>query len=217
MKATKRLRVLCVGRAGVGKSSLINRVFSVKEAVVSDWKPGHADIEQEFTCSAGNQAFLLHDSEGFEPGDTKTFDIVSRFVLQRRNSSVSHKDRLHAVWLCAEMPRAGGRIFEAGDEKLLKLAYETQTPLVVVFTKYDLLVRTKWAELHEDQAGRYSEDLDKRSKQEAEKALHTCVKFLERTVKGMNIQMPRYVTVSTHPDYETGISPLVEVTCNSSS
>jgi len=68
---------------------------------------------------------------------------------------------------------------------------------VVVFTKYDLLLRTKKAELQEDQAGRYTEDLDIRSKQEAEKALHTCVKFLERTVKGLNIQMPRYVTVSS--------------------
>jgi len=68
---------------------------------------------------------------------------------------------------------------------------------VVVFTKYDLLLRTKVAELQEDQGGRYSEDLDMRSKQEAQKALNTCVKFLERTVKGMNIQMPRYVTVSS--------------------
>jgi len=62
-------------QAGVG-----TRVFRMKEAVrsqmaelavVSNWRPGHADIEQEFTCSAGNQRSLLHDFMGFEPGTPK--------------------------------------------------------------------------------------------------------------------------------------------------
>jgi len=35
--------------------------------------------------------------------------------------------RLTDTRLCTETPRAGGRIFEAGDEKLLQLAHRTQS------------------------------------------------------------------------------------------
>ena len=58
---------------------------------------GEADIENEFT-SAENQSFVIHDSKGFEAGDTENFEVVSKFVRQRRNKSLPLKDRLHAVW-----------------------------------------------------------------------------------------------------------------------
>jgi hypothetical protein len=58
---------------------------------------GEADIERELT-SAENQFFVLHDSKGFEPGNTKTFDIVRDFIVKRRDKDLPLKDRLHAVW-----------------------------------------------------------------------------------------------------------------------
>jgi len=58
---------------------------------------GEANIKTEFTSD--NNAFLvLHDSKGFEPGDTTTFDIVSGFIKERRKEGISLKDQLHAVW-----------------------------------------------------------------------------------------------------------------------
>jgi hypothetical protein len=38
-----------------------------------------------------------------------------------------HATMLTGARLCTETPRAGGRIFEAGDENLLRLAYRTQS------------------------------------------------------------------------------------------
>jgi hypothetical protein len=95
--------------------------------------------------------------------------------------------------LCTETPRAGGRVFETGDEKLLKLARTTESaflttttvvllrhdgfiftesaPIVVVFTKYDRLVRTKKAELKEDEEDLSPDELDRKSREEAKKAL----------------------------------------------
>jgi hypothetical protein len=35
---------------------------------------------------------------GFEPGDTKTFDIVNTFITERLDKDLPLKDRLHAVW-----------------------------------------------------------------------------------------------------------------------
>jgi hypothetical protein len=56
-----------------------------------------AEIEKEFT-SDENEFLALHDSEGFEPFDTETFDIASTFIKDRRNPSLPLKDQLHAIW-----------------------------------------------------------------------------------------------------------------------
>jgi hypothetical protein len=66
-------------------------------ASVSDWKPGDADIEKEFTSSE-NKHFVLHDSKGFEAGSPKTFHDVDRFIRRRSHSQLALKDQLHAVW-----------------------------------------------------------------------------------------------------------------------
>jgi hypothetical protein len=64
--------------------------------LVSHIKPGEADIDKEFS-SEQNKFFFLHDSKGFEPGDTTTFDIVTKFILERCEKE-ELKDRLHAIW-----------------------------------------------------------------------------------------------------------------------
>jgi len=58
---------------------------------------GEANIETEF---ASNEIpfLVLHDSIGFEPGDTTTFDIVSNFIRERRKEGLSLKDQLHVMW-----------------------------------------------------------------------------------------------------------------------
>jgi hypothetical protein len=59
-------------------------------------EPGEATIDKGYT-SKENPFFILHDSQGFEPGDNGTFGIVSKFIEQRRNESLL-RDQLHAVW-----------------------------------------------------------------------------------------------------------------------
>jgi len=148
-------------QSGVGKSSLINQVFGISNAVgtrdttitatdylllqsVSHYKPGESDIQQEHV-SPENQFFVLHDSKGFEPGDLSNFKVVRAFLEQRSRLGLPLKDRVHGLWcvyfsldsdpavaslivirLCTETPTAGGRVFETGDEQLLKYAHEIQ-------------------------------------------------------------------------------------------
>jgi hypothetical protein len=94
---------------------LINRIFGIDATVramtrecppltelavdqsVEHWKLGETEIERELT-SAENRFLVLHDSNGFEPGSYKTFDVVNRFIKQRRNESRPLKDQLHAIW-----------------------------------------------------------------------------------------------------------------------
>jgi len=164
--------------------------------IVEDSRPGEADIEKEFT-SQENKLFVLHDSEGFEPGNEKTFSTVDGFIRRRREASLV-KDQLHAVWLCTELPAAGGRAFETGDESLLQLTHQTRTPIVVVFTKSDKVFESKKIELQEDNQDLVGKDLDDRSKEEAKKVHDACVQSLKSIVSGMKppIPEPRYVKVS---------------------
>ena len=66
---------------------------------------------------------------------------------------------------------------------------------MVIFTKYDLLIRTKVSELQEDHVAENL--LAKQSEEESKNALNKCVDLLDRTVKSRNIPMPPYVTVSS--------------------
>ncbi|KAJ7932892.1 hypothetical protein B0H13DRAFT_1856502 [Mycena leptocephala] len=210
--------VLNPTQSGVGKSSLINCVFDVDDAViiipeshckkkVSDFNPGDADIDKEIT-SERNKLFVLHDSKGFEPADLTTFNVVRDFIIRRSNNQLELKDRLHAVWLCIKTPFAGGRVLEAGDEKFLQLAQEykaarglalmSPVPVVVVFTKYDILVRKP----------DYTED-------KAKAEFMGYVKSLETAVDRLGIKMPPYINVTVpKPGKRAGIniSKLVEIT-----
>ena len=69
--------------------------------------------------------------------------------------------------------------------------------MVVVFTKYDQLLRSKKAELEEDGARPDSEDLEKRSKEEAKRALDVCVESLKQAMVRTQTPMPRYEKVSS--------------------
>ncbi|KAF8264392.1 hypothetical protein EI94DRAFT_1805870 [Lactarius quietus] len=190
-----RIRLLTIGRSGVGKSSLINRVFGIRLPLeVEAYKPGEPDIQQEYV-SPENQLFVLHDSKGFEPGDLSNFETVCEFLLQRSRQEMPPNETIHSIWLCIETSPVGGRVHEIGDEKLLKFAHEKQIPIVLVFTQYDRLVRTKEFQL------RGIRDMDlthrrERSVEEARKAFEETLRSLQSTMDQYRIPMPPYVTVS---------------------
>ncbi|KAH8977265.1 hypothetical protein EDB92DRAFT_1891264 [Lactarius akahatsu] len=211
LKTVERFRILSVGRSGVGKSSLINRVFGIDAAHVEDNKPGEADIQQEFV-SPDNRFFVLHDSKGFEPGDLSNFDTVREFIKQRSRPELPLGERIHGLWLCTETPTAGGRVFETGDEKLLQFAHKDQVPIVIVFTQYDRLVRTKEAELKEEHPNMDPTRLHDRGMEEAQKAFQECLQSLKRTMNRLGIPMPRYARVSVRPHHQEDVSSLVKVT-----
>ncbi|KAF8351818.1 kinase-like domain-containing protein [Amanita rubescens] len=132
-----RFRILIVGRSGTGKSSLINAIFKASLAEVRHDEAGRADIDKGIT-SPHNEHLIIHDSEGYEPGNEEKFRVLERFIAERSQKDAI-AERLHAIWLCVTVPYAGNRMFEEGDEKIFKLN-RNKVPIIVVFTKLDLLV-----------------------------------------------------------------------------
>ncbi|KAJ7027080.1 hypothetical protein C8F04DRAFT_95088 [Mycena alexandri] len=135
-----RLRVLVVGKSGAGKSSLISFAFGVKMESVSDGARGVSDINNAIE-SPQNPRFVLHDSMGFEPGETENLRSVEDFLKARSGEAVPLKHQVHIIWLCIRVPDSGSRVFETGDEELLTLAFKLNVPVVVIFTQYDVLLK----------------------------------------------------------------------------
>ena len=107
-------------------------------------------------------------------------------------------------------------MLETGDDQLLQFAHNHQgafstspvtlqstqavyyraVPIVIVFTQYDRLVRSKELELRQKHPGMRATELRERSVGEAGKAFEYCLQLLKRSMKLLGIPMPSYATAS---------------------
>ena len=86
---------------GLSKASswlITNLTFQI----VSHGAVGKCNINDELYSSDENKRFVLHDSMGFEPGDEGHFDMVIKFLNDRKKKP-DIKDQVHAVW-CENSP-----------------------------------------------------------------------------------------------------------------
>ncbi|KAF8329053.1 hypothetical protein F5887DRAFT_120086 [Amanita rubescens] len=175
-----KFRILIIGHSGAGKSSLINATF---QASLTDVQHGRlADINREFV-SPHNKHLTLHDSQGYDQGNSEKFDVLQRFITKyTKKEPVS--ERLHAIWLCIAVPFPGDRILEIGDEKIFKL-YRYTVPIVVVFTKFDL-----YMERLEQDGLKLAEILFKRNYDQ----------ILENLTESMACQIPYALVTISQPE-----------------
>jgi hypothetical protein len=181
--------------------------------------------------SPQNQYFVLHDSQGFEPGDLSNFETVSKFVQERSGPELPLCERIHGLWyvkvFCPQpMPltQSSGSVQRLPQLAVVYLRRETRSysslhtsikvrfrpcrptpqptddhqsvPLVIVFTQYDRLVRTKEAELREDYPQMDRDQLRELSLKDAQEAFDICLKSLQGSSNRLRIPMPRYARVS---------------------
>ncbi|KAF5344988.1 hypothetical protein D9756_011293 [Leucocoprinus leucothites] len=146
-----KFRVLIIGRANAGKTSILQRVCDTTESPVIYRRNGSKKeeikldpsmdrsehrIEDEIIFSS-HDGYVFHDSRGFESGGVEELKIVQNFVRQKSGEKLL-ASRLHAIWYCIPMDNQRPEL----DLKHFKdICPDQNVPVFAVFTKYDQFKR----------------------------------------------------------------------------
>ncbi|KAF6825807.1 hypothetical protein CMUS01_09690 [Colletotrichum musicola] len=132
-------QILICGLTGVGKSTLLNRVFGIQMTQAESDQRGHHDIERAFE-SDQHPGIIIHDSKGYQAGNDKEFTAFKRF-LRSRSYKPKASQNLHAIWLCIDTDK-DLPVQSALVSILRKVAsIAPTTPIVIVGTKKDMFLR----------------------------------------------------------------------------
>ncbi|KAG1894749.1 uncharacterized protein F5891DRAFT_1194905 [Suillus fuscotomentosus] len=162
-----RFRILVVGRANAGKTTILQRVCNTRDnpeiyngagkkidlaVIAASRERGLHDIENEMVFRS-NPGFIFHDSRGFESGGESEFIKVKTFIADRSKEG-KITNRLHAIWYCIPMDEAH-RSFTAGEQKFFSQCdtgseSQSSVPVIVVFTKFDALYDVAYSQLRRE-------------------------------------------------------------------
>ncbi|KAI6143232.1 GTP-binding protein [Pisolithus tinctorius] len=151
MKNIKRFRVLVMGRANAGKTTVLQRVCnSTEKPEIFDAKGnkrGYHNIENELMFKS-NPGFVFHDSCGFEAGAAEEFDQMKDFVIDRA-ATVRVNERIHVIWFCIPMTE-NCRTVTAAEQKFFNQCDTGHVPVIVLLTKADALSLDAFQELEDE-------------------------------------------------------------------
>ncbi|KAG9036447.1 hypothetical protein FRB95_008745 [Tulasnella sp. JGI-2019a] len=141
-----RIRILIMGTAGVGKTTILQKicsetdtpivrnpegeVISSPDSLVPTTARGLHDINLEITYPS-RPGFVFHDSRGIECGSANELNEMREFLIQRAKNATN---AIHVIWYCISansdrpLVPAERQFFERDMGKV---------PVVVIFTKLD--------------------------------------------------------------------------------
>ena len=124
-----RATVAVLGRAGAGKSTLINAVFGAGVAETGVGAPVTGSLAE---YRVPGSSLTLLDSWGLELGG-QALEGASRLVAEEieRRAALPVGEALHAVWYCVD---TSSDRFEPAEEELVRRC-ATHVPTIVVLTK----------------------------------------------------------------------------------
>ncbi|KAI0422110.1 hypothetical protein F5X98DRAFT_326877 [Xylaria grammica] len=164
----KNCRVLVCGRAGVGKSTLINKVFGSIVTEESSADHGIHDVDEGFEMDT-LPGLIVHDSRGFQSGATEEIELLEKFV-KKRATAAKPEDRLDAIWFCIDVPST--RVVHEADRKIFDILdkYARAVPVILVRTMKDRFINEHYGAAREqlEDAGYTGEELDRRARAQAE-------------------------------------------------
>ncbi|KAJ8581803.1 hypothetical protein M405DRAFT_831779 [Rhizopogon salebrosus TDB-379] len=158
-KKFTRFRILVVGRANAGKTTLLQKVCNTTEkplildgkgnkidadVVRSSVDRGYHDINNELVFQS-NPGFVFHDSCGFEAGGEDEFKKMKESVSERA-STRKLNERIHAIWYCIPVDEYH-RAITTAEERFFSECDTDDVPVIVVFTKFDALSAVALGEL----------------------------------------------------------------------
>ena len=143
----KKPNILVCGATGVGKSSLINDLFEMKEAIVGEnGRPETVGIRK---YTSANSTVNLYDSEGYEVGDLEKNsryyrEIISYIDKKREKFPEKMEEHIHEAWYCIS---AGNKRILDIDKKLIREIESKQVAVMILVTKVDLVDETELGDL----------------------------------------------------------------------
>lgn len=156
-----RFRVLIIGRANAGKTTILQRVCGTTEVpkvrdkygkkievyVQGSLERGEHDIENEITFRS-NPRYVFHDSRGFEAGRIDELKKVESFIAERAKAR-RLGDRIHAIWYCIPMTDRARAITTAEDSFFTRCG-TSNVPVIAIFSKLDGLDPVAYGQLRKE-------------------------------------------------------------------
>ena len=118
--------VAIIGFPNVGKSTLVNRLTSTRQAVVHETQ-GTTRDRKEFICEWNGKHFLLIDTGGVDIADPSP---ITRQIADQARAAIKEADLV----LFVVDARVG---VTPGDEEIAQILRESHTPVLVIANKVD--------------------------------------------------------------------------------
>ncbi|KAG6877284.1 hypothetical protein C0993_008878 [Termitomyces sp. T159_Od127] len=145
-KKYTHFRILIIGRANAGKTTILKRVCNTTEdphfydeennaLLEPTSERGHHDINRPFVFRS-NPEFIFHDSPGVETGTKTQLEEVQAFI-EKREKATNPRDQLHAIWFCFT-PDVSRFLLEFEERFFNERA--GNVPVIAIFTKFDDLI-----------------------------------------------------------------------------
>ncbi|KAI6124326.1 hypothetical protein EV401DRAFT_2207819 [Pisolithus croceorrhizus] len=145
-----RFRVLIMGRANAGKTTILQRVCNSTDqpeivdgegkkldltVVQGSMTRGYHNIESGLIFRS-TPGFVFHDSCGFEAGSEEQFNIVMEFVRDRAKAT-KLDNRIHAIWFC--IPLSDTHKVLNAEKRFFDKVDTGHVPVILLATKADTL------------------------------------------------------------------------------
>ncbi|KAG6829612.1 hypothetical protein H0H92_004019 [Tricholoma furcatifolium] len=117
----KNFRILVIGRANAGKTTLLKRVCNTTE------DPCIYDEQNKILLAGSNGG-------GFEAGDERQLKQVLSFINERARAT-NVNEQLHAIWFCLKLDKA--RSILDLEKKFFDNGHVGNVPVIAIFTKFD--------------------------------------------------------------------------------
>lgn len=131
-----RLNILLVGKTGVGKSTLINKIFGKELAKAGVGRPVTKSINE---LKTEDSPLVIYDTPGLElSGENSADNLLKEFVgeIQSRVYKGNTDEMFHCIWYCID---AMSSRLEPSEVKFLEKFTEKtkrfKIPAIIVLTK----------------------------------------------------------------------------------